>query len=321
MNSPYQSLNQTTTDPITAIKQLIDKRLNNVWTCVVGTIVSYNTDERTVNVQPSIMEAQTQTGNIGTTVPLPQLMEVPIITLYGGQFEMLFPITEGDECLVFFSTQCIDNWWINGGQKPQNPFEIRKFDLSDGFALTGVFSQKVITSKPLQQAPSDCFCLRPQDDSCNLKLTPDNFALIMQTANGDKKPISELIIDKSGNYAYTIYNGDNKVSEDLIDTEGVHTHNIYDGSSVTNVITCDKGQVDIKIKDNKCVVTVTEDSVMISVNNQGTVTVQQDTFSVEVGTNKIEAGSSGIKLDNGTCKIEIGSANVNINGGALTIMA
>jgi phage baseplate assembly protein gpV len=52
---------------------------------------------------------------------------------------MTFPVVAGDECLVVFSSRCIDAWWQNGGYA-NNQAMFRMHDLSDGFAFVGISS-------------------------------------------------------------------------------------------------------------------------------------------------------------------------------------
>jgi hypothetical protein len=90
----------------------------------------------TVVVQPSINAQVTNpTNGAQSFVSLPVLVDVPVVWPSGGGFTMTFPIAAGDECLVVFSSRCIDGWWSLGGT--QNPPEIRMHDLSDGFCLPG----------------------------------------------------------------------------------------------------------------------------------------------------------------------------------------
>ena len=286
------SLNQLQNDPISFLSSFIDIKIDKIWTCVVAKIISYNAEERTVSVQPLIKEVFVDKENNAELLLLPQLDDVPLVYLYGGNFELTFPIKEDDECLVFFSKQCIDNWWKSGGE--QKPFELRQFDIADGFALVGVFSQKIISDKELLPTIDNGICLRQIDDTINLCITEEK--LSFSTKNNDKIK-SEFILDKEGNNTYNIYKDDN----------------------VVNCVAITESDININI-NNKGTITIKEDEISLDINSQGTLSLKSDTYTLSVGQNKIEIGSSGITLDNGTCKIEITSSGVNINNGALSIM-
>ena len=53
-------------------------------------------------------------------------------------FDIKFPLSKNDECLVFFSDLSIDNFWQKGSV--QNPVEVRRHDLSDGMAIPCMMS-------------------------------------------------------------------------------------------------------------------------------------------------------------------------------------
>lgn len=95
--------------------------------------------EQTVRVQPAIREVVTGSDYTPVSIPLPELLDVPIVLPRAGDYVITLPVRAGDECLVIFADQCIDAWWQNGGV--QNQMERRRHDLSDGFAILGTWSQ------------------------------------------------------------------------------------------------------------------------------------------------------------------------------------
>lgn len=74
----------------------------------------------------------------GATGDYPLLVDVPVVTLQGGGGYIQFPISPGDQGLLFFSDRNIDAWFQTGSQAPPN--DARAHDLSDGFFLCGVNS-------------------------------------------------------------------------------------------------------------------------------------------------------------------------------------
>jgi len=104
-----------------------------------GIVQSFDDIEQTVTVQPAIKERIVDgEGNV-SMVNLPLLLDVPVVFLRAGGFVVTMPVVKGDECLVIFGDMCIDAWWSNGGV--QVPAEKRRHDLSDGFAIVGIWSQ------------------------------------------------------------------------------------------------------------------------------------------------------------------------------------
>lgn len=104
-----------------------------------GIIQSFNEEEQTVVVQLALRELISRENLSQEWIDIPLLLDVPIVVPRAGNYCMTFPIKQGDECLVIFADMCIDAWFSYGGI--QNQLERRRHDLSDGFAILGVWSQ------------------------------------------------------------------------------------------------------------------------------------------------------------------------------------
>lgn len=106
-----------------------------------GIVQSFDPIEQTVVVQPAIKERIVdQYGNV-SMVKLPLLLDVPVVFFRAAGFVVTMPVQKDDECLVIFGDMCIDAWWSNGGDPVQTQIEKRRHDLSDGFAIVGIWSQ------------------------------------------------------------------------------------------------------------------------------------------------------------------------------------
>jgi phage baseplate assembly protein gpV len=110
-----------------------------VWTALPGIIDSYDAETITAHVQPSLAAIYTGPEQTQAWYSMPICPDVPVIFPRGGQYALTFPVSKGDECLLVFSSRCIDNWWQQGGIQTQR--ELRMHDLSDGFAIPGPWSQ------------------------------------------------------------------------------------------------------------------------------------------------------------------------------------
>lgn len=113
----------------------LDGRQAKLWTALPGIIQSFNAATMTVTVQPTIMGVYRKPDGTTQAVQLPLLLDVPVQFPAGGGFTLTFPVVNGDECLVVFSSRCINNWWLQGGVQAQERY--RMHDLSDGFAILG----------------------------------------------------------------------------------------------------------------------------------------------------------------------------------------
>lgn len=165
-------------DPQEAVRMLVEGMLRGVWTALPGIVESYDPDRLTCTVQPSIRAVWSKADRTSELVDLPLLLDCPVIFPGGGGATMTFPIAAGDECLVVFSSRCLDAWWQSGGVQP--PLEDRMHDLSDGFVFVGPFSQP--------QRPADVSAttvqIRSIDGSTVIELDPGGQTLALTAPGG-----------------------------------------------------------------------------------------------------------------------------------------
>jgi hypothetical protein len=134
-----------------AMRAVLDGFQSSIWTALPGIIQSFDATKMTCEVQPAVQgrvlskdDSQPLPGAVFDSdqwwwVNLPLLQDVPVVFQGGGGYTSTFPIAAGDECLVVFSSLCIDTWWQSGGFKNTRP-DLRMHDLSDGFAIVGLRS-------------------------------------------------------------------------------------------------------------------------------------------------------------------------------------
>lgn len=162
-----------------------------LWTALPGKITKFTPAKMTVEVQPTINGAFPQPDGTFVSVPMPVLLDCPVLWPGGGGATLTFPIAVGDECLVIFASRCIDQWW-DTGQDTSDPPEYRMHNLSDGFALVGVRSKTkafaVDTTKVV---------LRSNDGLTSIALDPAGKTLAMTAQNGIN--LNGATIDASGN--------------------------------------------------------------------------------------------------------------------------
>lgn len=116
-----------------------DNWQNNLRVACPGIIQSFNAEEQTVTVQLALREEVKDYDYNKHWTDMPLLLDVPLVLPRAGGYCITMPVKRGDECLVIFADMCIDAWWQNGGI--QNQVEKRRHDLSDGFAILGIWSQ------------------------------------------------------------------------------------------------------------------------------------------------------------------------------------
>lgn len=133
----------TTSDPnLSDLLNLLKKEIFLDLNCQhLGTVQSFNPETQTItatiNYTKTIFTLNSDTQlYVPTQVSYPQLLDVPVIVLGGGDANLTFPIAQGDQCLIFFNDRSIDNWFASGLVGPVA--SSRLHSLADGIALVGL---------------------------------------------------------------------------------------------------------------------------------------------------------------------------------------
>lgn len=119
-------------------ENLINEAMFRTRCCIPCIVQSYNSENNTVECQPAVRERIINEDGTIQYIQLPLLINVPVVFPGSENFDIKFPLSKNDECLVFFSDLSIDNFWQKGSV--QNPVEVRRHDLSDGIAIPCMMS-------------------------------------------------------------------------------------------------------------------------------------------------------------------------------------
>lgn len=149
-----------------ALRVALEGHQAGVWTALPAIIQSFDAGRLTCTAQPAIKALVRAKDGSTSWVALPLLVDVPVCFPRGGGCTLTFPVSQGDEALIVFSSRCIDSWWQSGGVQVQA--ELRMHDLSDGFAIPGPFSQATKISGFSTSATQ----LRSNDGSTYIELNP-----------------------------------------------------------------------------------------------------------------------------------------------------
>ena len=141
----------------------------NLRVAMPGIIDSWDAATQTATVQLALREKLRNAG-AEKDIDIPLLVDVPVIMPKAGGYLLAFTPAAGDEVLVIFGDMCIDAWWQSGGI--QNQDEMRRHDLSDGFAVFGCWSQP---NKPV--LPTQGVRLQTEDGTTNITLTGGSVAI------------------------------------------------------------------------------------------------------------------------------------------------
>jgi hypothetical protein len=119
-------------------RKLSDRVAYDIRVAAPAIIKSFDPTTQTATVRVAVRERINIDGVL-TWKKIPLLIDVPVFMPRAGGYVLTMPVASGDECLVVFADSCIDGWWQSGGV--QNQIDRRRHDLSDGFALVGVWSR------------------------------------------------------------------------------------------------------------------------------------------------------------------------------------
>ena len=174
-------------------KRLIDNANAELHVSCPGIVQSFNAEKQTVTVMLAIKEKVIEMDSTLADIPFPILLDVPICIPSAGGFSLTLPVQAGDECLVVFSDLGFDWWYQNGGVQNKTQ-DLRRHDLSDGFAILGVKSQPNV----IPNYSPDSAQLRNNEGTCYINLSADGKLKFKGEASfEDAVTFNDAIIDQN----------------------------------------------------------------------------------------------------------------------------
>lgn len=123
MNNTNLNHSQSLDGILQMLKRNIFIELN---VCLPATVVSYNSADNTVDLQPAIQAVLKD----NSFVSLPQIFDIPVLELGGAGLSIKIPLQAGDTGIVIFCDRDIS--LFKQEKKNTQPNTLRKHDLSDG---------------------------------------------------------------------------------------------------------------------------------------------------------------------------------------------
>jgi len=118
----------------TGMRRLFDAMLGGVHTAFPAMVQKYDPLTMRIEAQPCLMRKY---YDLPAATPLPTLLDVPVLFMSTGSLHIIAPPDPGSYVLIVVCERSLDQWLTKGGVvDPDNP---RKFDLSDAFAIPGLF--------------------------------------------------------------------------------------------------------------------------------------------------------------------------------------
>jgi len=176
-----------------SLLQVLQSSMNNLIhliNCIkIGEIISFNKEDQTCSVQILYKPELMRFRNKKVITKYPVLEKVPVVIMGGGTSYITHPISAGDQCLLLFNDNMIDNWWATGEARPSD--YPRFHDIADAIAIVG-----------LRALPN---ALKNYSDYLNLHYS-DNSSIIV----GNTIEVNNATVNINGNTNVT---GDVSVSE------------------------------------------------------------------------------------------------------------
>lgn len=111
--------------------------LEDVRTCTVASVVSYDHANNRATVQPLIRHAYYDEAGDRKTERAAAIPSVPVFFNGIGKNRITFPVKSGDIVLVLFADRSLDKWKPHGGEV--DPGDDRMHCYSDAIAIAGAF--------------------------------------------------------------------------------------------------------------------------------------------------------------------------------------
>lgn len=124
-------------DETSEIKEIIDRALARINTCIPGVIDSFDGETQTATVIPAV-SMKTFIDDKESVLEFPPIVNAPLVFPFASTagFALTLPIRRGDPCIILFSQRSIDNWHDRGGIQPsESGVGTRHHDLTDALVF------------------------------------------------------------------------------------------------------------------------------------------------------------------------------------------
>lgn len=142
---------------------------DDLHTAMPGIIKSYDAVHKTANVQPAVK----MLDDAGIYIQQPLIINCPVYFPGTSDMVLQYPLKDGDKCLLIFSERSLENWMLQGGAECDDAGDPRRFSLTDGFCLPGIFAPsapgKVGKNTGLELLYKDLALLMNDDGSLEIK--------------------------------------------------------------------------------------------------------------------------------------------------------
>ncbi len=116
------------------LRQSFIHQLTEVHVCMPGKIESYNPNDGTATIKPTLSR---RFRGADEPVEYPVIPKVPLVQPRTAKARINFPVEKGDLVLLVFADRNLENWIQSSGTESRETGDVRSHDLSDAFAILG----------------------------------------------------------------------------------------------------------------------------------------------------------------------------------------
>lgn len=142
--------------------------VGEIHTCLPGSIVEYYPKTQKADIKPTIQRLTVHEDGTELLESLPIIPDVPIRFTRAAGFFITFPLEKGDLVALHVCERSIDNW-LSGDGGDTDPDEFRMHDLSDAFAVPGLYPFK----RAIKDINSVNLVIGKDDGGIQVHITPD----------------------------------------------------------------------------------------------------------------------------------------------------
>lgn len=181
------------------IRRHVDFALSSVHTHLPAQVISYDSGDNTVVVQPCIKVMRTGDPD-NDTIELPVIEDVPVSLLGSGKCLLTVAPQAGSYGVLHVAERSLERWILEGGIV--EPGSVRKFDISDCFFVPGIYPTVSDGDNGKLQAAvaTDRIELRTRSGDTTVSVL-DNDSIVIETTGQVSVNGSETVIQGGSDWA------------------------------------------------------------------------------------------------------------------------
>ena len=161
-----------------SLRKAIESQTQDVHVCFPGRVQAYDSKEQKADIQPLINRLTVRADGTELTEQFPEFPDVPIRFARSAGFFLTFPIKVGDFVTVHIMDRSIDKWIKSEGEI-SNPDDSKSHDLSDAFAVPGLYP----FSKSIQDIDTEAMAFGSDNGGKQIHIHEDKVEITYQDGN------------------------------------------------------------------------------------------------------------------------------------------